>query len=251
MLHRMIYLIIIFWVLLVCSPAQAQNSNKGKAVDPKADKILQQMSEYLKSCRQFTVQADTSIDAILDTGYKLQMGRSADVYVQRPDRLRVNIKTNVADQQFFYDGKHITLFGKKVNYFARSKAPSTIESALDYAEQSLGLVAPAADLLYTNSYSLLTEDVRSSHYFGLTDVLGVQCHHLAFRAEQTDWQIWIENSKTPFPRKFVITSRFVAGAPQFTALFSKWNASAQLQDSMFVFVPPKGAKNIEFLRYDK
>ena len=101
------------------------------------------------------------------------------------------------DQQIFYDGSRITLYGKKVNYYASSEAPDTIEAALDFAQESYGGVAPAADLIYKNSYDILIKDVHSGGYIGLRSVSGVECHHLAFRAEETDWQIWIENSQTP------------------------------------------------------
>ena len=108
-------------------------------------------------------------------------------------------------------------------------------------------MAPAADLIYRNSYDILTKDVQSGGYIGLSTVSGVECHHLAFRAEETDWQIWIENSKTPLPRKFVITSKWTAGAPQFTALLSNWDVSPKLKDSRFTFVAPAGAEKIDFL----
>ena len=92
------------------------------------------------------------------------------------------------------------------------------------------------------------EDVQFGLYIDLSKIRGVECHHLAFRAEETDWEIWIENSKTPFPRKFVITGKWVAGAPQFTGLLTKWDVSSQLEDSLFTFVPPQGAEKIDFLR---
>ena len=134
-----------------------------------------------------------------------------------------------------------------MNYYATIDAPPTIEAAMDHAEQSFGLVAPLADLMYKNSYDLLTEDVQTGFYVGLSTVFGVECHHLAFRAEETDWQVWIETGERPFPKKFVITSKWVAGAPQFTGLLTKWDVSPELKDSLFIFVAPEGADQIEFL----
>jgi hypothetical protein len=205
------------------------------------------MSDYLNSLEQFTLHTENSIDTILEPGQKLQLGRAVDVFVRRPDRFRANIKGDVFDQELFYDGKSITLFGKKVSYYATIKAPSTIEGAMDHAEQSFGLVAPLADLMYKNSYDILMEDVQSGFYVGLSTVLGVECHHLAFRGEETDWQVWIENSERPLPKKFVITSKWMAGAPQFTGLLTKWDVTPQLKDSLFTFVAPQGAHQIEFL----
>ena len=93
--------------------------------------------------------------------------------------------------------------------------------------------------------------MQSGFYAGLSAVLGVECHHLAFRGEETDWQIWIENSERPLPKKCVITTKWVAGAPQFTALLTNWDVSPQLKDSLFTFVPPGKAQKIEFLPVDE
>jgi hypothetical protein len=247
MLCRTVYSVLVLCAILLSCPAFGAGSGSTPAIEPKADEVLRQMSEYLNTLEQFSLHAENSVDILLASSQKIQLGRSVDVSIRRPNRLRADIKSDIFDQQLFYDGKSITLYGKKVNYYATIEAPANIESALDDAEQSFGLFAPAADLIYRNSYDILTEDIQYGGYVGLSTVLGVECHHLAFRAEETDWQIWIENSKTPLPRKFVITSKWIAGAPQFAVLVTNWDVSAQLQDSLFTFVPPGGADKVEFL----
>ncbi len=247
MVKQTIYIILILFGTLLSFPALAEESGVARNVEAKADNVLRQMSEYMNALEQFSFHAENSVDTLLSSGQKIQLARSVDVSIQRPNRLRVDIKGDNFDQQLFYDGKSITLYGKEINSYATIKAPENIESALDYAEQSFGLVAPVADLIYKNSYDILTEDVQSGVYVGLSTVHGVETHHLAFRGAETDWQIWIEINEKPLPRKFVITSRLVAGAPQFTALLTDWNISAQLKESLFTFVAPDKAEKIEFL----
>jgi hypothetical protein len=77
---------------------------------------------------------------------------------------------------------------------------------------------------------------------------GVKCHHLAFRGNEVDWQIWIEEGDKPLPKKFIVTSKWMTGAPQFTVTIKSWNLSPKLTDDMFTFVPPKGAQKIDFIR---
>ncbi len=234
-------------LLLLSFPALSGAQEKQQAIDPKVDSILRQMSEHLNTLPQFSVHVENSLDILLSSGQKLQMGRAGDIFVRRPDRIRANMKGDRFNQEFFYDGKSITLLTKNPNYYATIKAPSNIEEAVDLAEESVGLVAPIADLIYRNSYDILIQDVQSGFYVGLSTVLGVECHHLAFRGEETDWQIWIENSANPLPRKFIITSKWLVGAPQFTAFMTNWNVSPQFKDSLFTFVKPEGAQKIEFL----
>jgi hypothetical protein len=71
----------------------------------------------------------------------------------------------------------------------------------------------------------------------------VLCDHYAFRQEESDWQLWVERSATPLPRKLVITTTGEAAQPQFVAVLT-WNLTPQFDDAMFTFVPPADAHKI-------
>jgi hypothetical protein len=60
-------------VLLSC-PALAQDSGGEPAVDAKADKVLRQMSEYMNTLEQFSIHGESSVDTMLATGQKIQLG---------------------------------------------------------------------------------------------------------------------------------------------------------------------------------
>jgi hypothetical protein len=222
MIPRALFCISFLCAVLLLCPALHAGQKEAAAIDPQADKVLRQMSEYLNSLQQFTIHVENTTDVLLKSGHKMQVGSAVDVSVRRPDRMRADIAGDLRSQQLFYDGKSIT--GRKVNYYATMEVPSTMEEALDHARESFGLFAPAADLVSKNSYDILTEDVTSGDYIGLHKVHGVECHHLLFTQDEVDWQIWIENSKTPLPR-----------------------LSPKLPDNLFVFVPPDMARKIEFL----
>ena len=78
----------------------------------------------------------------------------------------------------------------------------------------------------------------TAKHIGLGVVDGVECEHLAFRGPDTDWQIWIEPGAKPMPRKYVITSKTVAGAPQYTLRIRDWKTDAIADADTFVFKPP-------------
>ena len=238
-------------LLLMTVPALSSAQEKKPSIDPKADKLLQEMSAYIGGFQQFTIHVENLVDTMHPGNQKLQLSRSVDMFVKRPDRFRANIDGDRVNQEFYYDGKSITLYGKDENIYASLDAPSTIDEAMDYAIESYGLTAPMVDLLYENSYEILLEGAQSASYVGLSKVFGVECHHLAFRGEEIDWQIWIENSKTPLPRKIVMTSKLVTGAPQFTAFLNNWDATTPVKDSIFSFKAPDKAEKIEFLPANK
>ena len=63
---------------------------------------------------------------------------------------------------------------------------------------------------------------------------------------EVDWQIWIEVGPQPIPRKYVITSRAVTGAPQYTLRIKEWRMDPQVAASAFAFSPPAGAQKVDF-----
>ena len=233
------------WLMSVPAISGAQEIEP--SIEPQADNILRQMSAYVGGFQHFTIHVENSVDTLLPCSQKLQLSRAVDMFVKRPNRFRANIDGDVVDQELYYDGTSITLYSKDVNVYASLAVPPTIDAAMDYAIESFGLVAPMVDLIYKDAYEILIEDVQSGSYVGLSKVFGVECHHLAFRGAETGWQIWIENSKTPLPRKIVITSRWVAGAPQFTAFLNDWDASTPIKEGLFTFKAPETAERIEFL----
>ena len=74
---------------------------------------------------------------------------------------------------------------------------------------------------------------------------GVECDHLAFRNQDTDWQLWIEVGSKPIPRKYVITSKDVAAAPQYTLRIKDFRADVEHAGDAFAFKAPASAKKVE------
>ena len=75
-----------------------------------------------------------------------------------------------------------------------------------------------------------------------SDFDGVECDHLAFRNVETDWQIWVESGARPIPRKYVITSKGVGEAPQYTLRIKEWKTD--LPADAFAFKPEQSAKKL-------
>ncbi len=247
----------LFCLLLLASPGWSADKAKTPAasdaktakpqtpgIEPQAAEILKKMCDYLKGLQQFSCQAEITEDLLLTTGQKIQLGKSVEASVRRPNQMRAESQGDVENRQFLYDGKTITLMDRSKNVYTTIDAPPEIDAALDHAIRAFDLRAPLADLIYTKAYENLTGGVISGFYAGLHKVQGVPCHHLAFRQKDIDWQIWIEDGPTPLPRKFLITDKQAKGL-QFTALFSKWNTSPQLEDGLFTFVPPEKAEKID------
>jgi len=245
---RWSFSMVMVFALIGITGLPAYSQGQSAAIDPKADQILRKMCDYVGGLKQFSLHSENTIEAILTTGEKIQFDNPASLLVSRPNKLRAGRRGDIVDQEFYYDGKVLTLYDPAKKYYASIDAPPTLDEALDFARDWLDIYAPGADLIYKTTYKRLTEDVVSGLYIGTSVVDRVRCHHLAFRGNEVDWQIWIEDGDRPFPRKYIVTSKWIAGSPQFTVTTRGWNLSPKIAEDMFTFAPPKDVKKIDFIR---
>ena len=217
-------------------------------MDAQAEKLLRRMSDYLAGRQQFSLKAESTLEVVLTSGQKIQFDSPATLVVSRPNKLRAHRKGDIANQEFFYDGKTLTLYNPRENLYATTAAPPTLDETLDFAREKLDIIAPGAEILYKNAAERMLKVTTSGFVVGPSVVGGVKSTHLAFRGSEVDWQIWIEDGDKPLPRKFILTSKKVAGEPQFSVLIRNWDVAPKFTNSEFSFTPPKGAKKIEFLQ---
>lgn len=218
------------------------------AIEPRADAVLKRMSHDLSSMGSFRVVGDTSTEVVLKSGEKIDFDATNHIAVKRPNKARSDRVGAEANMSFYYDGKAISLLGRRLNLYATSPAPGTIDQAIDFARDKLDLDLPAADLISSDPYSALTEDVVSGSYIDEATVDGVLCDHLAFRGHDVDFQLWVEkNSPRALPRKYTITSKNVPDEPEYTVLLHDWQPNVSLSNNVFEFTPPPGATKIDFL----
>ncbi len=204
--------------------------------------------DFLGGLQQFGLITDSSIEAVLESGQKLQFDSATSrVSIRRPNRLHALRLGELEGQEFFYDGENLTLYQVDAGYYATVAAPPTLEGMLDFARDSLDIVAPAGDFVYSNAYELLMDGVESGFVVGEVVVEGQLCDHLAFSKPGTDFQVWVARGEQPLPLKLVITSRDVLNAPQFTVVIREWDIAPDLPKEKFTFVPPDEAAAIGFI----
>jgi len=231
---------------IVSTAARAQ----APAVDPAAVQILKRMTDYLGSLKQFSMHTQINIEDLLASGQRIDEDVSASVIVSRPNKLRAERKGGLNDQNFYYNGKTLTLYNAPANAYATEPAPGTIEGLLDYARESLGLIIPASDLVYRNAFQLLMQDVTFATVVGKAVIGRVKCDHLLFSRPGVDFQVWVADAGRPLPCKYVVTDRGNPGRVSITTVSSDWNVAPEVTDARFTFVPSKGAKRVTFMPLD-
>ncbi len=231
-------------VMIVFSSGPAACSQE---IDPKADTLLKSMSSFLSGLSAFSVNADVDNEIVTTDGQKIQLSASLTIVIKRPDHLYITRQGMFADAEFIYDGKALIFYEKRSKLFYKMEGTGTIDDAFFAYEYETGLAAPAADLLMSNPYEILAQEVVSGSYMGIAYINGVSCHHLVFRQARVDWQIWIQTDTKPLPVKFVITDKWITGAPQFSIRFKDWNTDPVIAPDQFEFKVPQGAQELETL----
>jgi len=135
-------------------------------IDPQAEKLLRRMSDYLAGRQQFGLKAESTLEVVLTSGQKIQFDSPATLVVSRPNKLRAHRKGDIANQEFFYDGKTLTLYNPKENLYATTAAPPTLDELFDFAREKLDIIAPGTDLLYTNTADRMLKASSSGSVVG-------------------------------------------------------------------------------------
>jgi hypothetical protein len=229
-------------------PSLAQGQTN---IAPHADQVLRAACQYLAEAPYFTATAETWRERVTESGQKLQFTRVVELHVKRPDRLHVEIHSHLTDRGFWYDGKLLTVLDRKENLFGTAAMPASLDATLDAARDEFGIDLPLVDFAVSDPYRNATARVGQGRYFGITTVLGVDCHHLAFTQDNIDWQLWVETGPRPLIRKLVIVHKNDEGAPEITALIKDWNFTDRISEADFVFIQPPSASKVEMRRLEQ
>ena len=223
-------------------------ANDAPYLEEKADTVLRQMSSFLESQNQFQFTANTIRDVLSSNGVLVQITQDVEVVVNRPNQFKVETSGDLVKRQLWYDGATAALLDSERGVYASREAPDTIDATLDALIEKFGVNMPLADLMYSDIYDGLTKNVVAGYYFGLSEVDGVPCHHLVFVQDNLDWQIWIEDSDTPLPRKVAVGYKNRPGVPRYLAIINNWNLTPEIAKDEFTFSPPADAKEVEFVQ---
>lgn len=237
---RVVYLAILASALISLTAAQAG----AQAQEGDAKAVLKAMSDYVSSQKTIEVTFDSAIEIITPQLEKIQFTNSGEVLLSRPDKLRAHRLGGHADVAMVFDGKTVSILGKRLNGYAQFEAPGSVDQLFEALRAGHGVAMPGADLLLSNSYEVLVAGVREAKYLGRGVIDGRQCEHLAFRNFDTDWQLWVEVGEKPIPRKMVITSKTINNAPQYTLLVKGWKTGVAPAPDAFAFTPPAGAEKL-------
>lgn len=236
-------------VLLVSGITSAQQVSPADQNKSRQDAIavVKRMADFLSGAQNISVTADIGFDAVQDDGQKIEFGETRKILLSRPDRLRIDeTKRNGSKSELVFDGKSIMLYYTQDNVYALADKPGTVDDAVSYFVNDLGMRLPLAELINSKLSGELSGRIVSAAYVEKSSIDGVPCDQIALRGADADMQLWVAQGPQPLPQRVIITYKKLDGRPQFWAQFSDWNLKPKVSGKLFSVTPPKGAVKIEF-----
>ncbi|CAI8728168.1 DUF2092 domain-containing protein [Pseudomonas sp. IT-P218] len=210
-----------------------------------AKTLLKKMSDYMSAQKNISFNYDTILEVVTKDKQRLALAGSGTVALTRPDKLRSTRASGFADLEMVFDGKTLTLLGKGKNIYTQVEVPGTLDHLLDTLRDKYNRPLPGADLFMSNPQDQLMAGVTDIKDLGSGVIGGTECDHLAFRKKEVDWQIWIAQGDNPYPCRYSITSKTIAGSPQYSIQLSDFKSGDAAPADDFAFNNSTNAQKIE------
>ena len=229
-------------------------------LDPKADGIVQEASDYLRNLNSFELTITVEMQLQME-GMRQQVTSTHRMAMERPNRLSIVLAEGFMANSIVCDGDTLyTLLGVMDDQYTADDAPETLGGIADHIQNlAMGDMTDAtvfgAMLVAGNPHEWILDGVTTLEYADRQDVDGTSCHRLRMSQPDGDWQLWVQVGEQPVPRKLVIDLRemyremWFDGSQDITAeltvRFDHWRANIDMPADRFAFVAPEGAVRVD------
>ena len=232
-------------ILCTAGVALLLSSTSLFAADKSARDILNNAYQYIGGMDKYAFSAVVIDDEIENGEATEKYKHTVSVKVDRPGKLRVDIKGTVKNRSKYLNDGSYTMIDHGHNYYGQIKTPKTIDGSLDLLFEKFGIKAPLAQLIYSGMDKKVK--FRTSKYFGTKDVGGVECDYVAFKNGTREIHVWIATGDTPLVKAYSIIDRSADLASRVNTTVT-WNTNANISDKDFIFAAPKGSSKISVNR---
>lgn len=203
--------------------------------------ILNNAYKYIGSMDKYTFKAVIIDNELEDDGTMSKDRYDVSVKVDRPEKLRVDIKGAARDRSNYINNGVYTIIDHDHGLYGQIQTPKTIDGALDFIFEKFGIKAPLAQLLYRDMDKRLK--FKKSKSFGTMMVDGTECDYIAFSNIVHEVHVWIATGDEPLVKAYSIIDNTGEQENRINTSLH-WDTHAKVSDSDFIFTVPKGAAKI-------
>jgi hypothetical protein len=106
------------------------------------------MGGHLQSLKRFQVSTDLTAERVLADGQKLQHTATANLDVERPNRMRARMLSARSERELIYDGKTVTLWTPAQKYYSTVAFTEPLDVLFDRLQDRYAVQVPLSDLFY-------------------------------------------------------------------------------------------------------
>jgi hypothetical protein len=210
-------------------------------VDPQVTQSLSDMIAALAKANTIVFTATSTTEDASSMLEKLQFDTTVHGTIQRPNLVYVE-KTGAENVTIWFDGANVTVLDRTANTYLQAPVNGDIDDLLATLD-GLQVEAPFGGLLRSDLLQKVADYVYQGDYYAQTVIDDHPVNHLAMRQENVDWQLWTDTD-TSLPRKVVITSKMLNGAPDNQFLVRDVKVNTPIDASIFKAALPAGASAV-------
>jgi hypothetical protein len=103
------------------------------------------------------------------------------------------------------DGKAITVSNTGENVYRQIEKVGSVDDAVRYVIQDLSMRLPLALMLVTTLPDELNQRLQSIDHVERDTLTPAPTDHLAGRAADADFEVWLDTGDTPLPQRFIMS----------------------------------------------
>lgn len=211
------------------------------ASDKSALDIINKAFQYTSSLNTYAFTANIVEDEMQEDGTSIAYTYITSVKVKRPGQLSINTKSKFLNRSITIDNGLFTIMRHGDNTYSQLSVSKNIDEAIDSILNKYDIKEPLASLVYSDMAKRVTS--HDNQYLGTKKVDGVICDYLHFKSQHSDIHVWVTKNDRPQIKAYKIkdTSEhpYVTTETKIT-----WEVNRSIQNSDFVFHPPKNSKKV-------
>ena len=214
-------------------------------IDPAARREIERMCAAVGGLDRYRMTVESITDERLPSGQLVQVGRTSEIRVARPDRMALTVANDSGGRWAgWLSGGILVLLDEVGHRVARVELPGSVDEAIEELGRRYGLDLPLADIVSGLRRADLLTRVQTGLYLGTGLAAGVECHHVLFRQPVVDWQAWIAAGEPALPRRILLTFKDEPDLPVYEATITEWDVSPPFDEETWKPRLPADARHV-------